>query len=320
MPRGRHVVGDTELLQRREFLALASASVGAALAVPNKAPPAGGGSIYLCMHEFTSSRFPFRVAMEGYAKAGIRAVELSLVNVREFTNQESPEVARRLIADLGLRAVACSGATGLILSDANTGRAQSLEDLKWKCELMQRLGCDRLATPANAPSAYNCRHLTESDYSRGIDDLREVAEIARPYGVTLVLEFIRMSNFCGSLPSALKLVRGANHPNARVMLDTFHFWSGASKLEDLELLGDGELDHLHFQDMPASPVRELIDLNRDRMIPGTGISPLRRILAVLKRKKYTGPASVELFNPTINAMDPYEAALKIRASAEPLLR
>jgi sugar phosphate isomerase/epimerase len=60
-------------------------------------------------------------------------------------------------------------------------------------------------------------------------------------------------------------------------------------------------------------------LNRDRMIPGTGISPLGRILAVLKRKKYAGPASVELFNPTINAMDPYEATLRIRASAERLL-
>jgi 2-keto-myo-inositol isomerase len=161
--------------------------------------------------------------------------------------------------------------------------------------------------------------FTEADYDRGIDNLREAAEIARPYGVTLMLEFIRMTNFCGSLPTALKLVRGANHPNARVMLDTFHFWTGASKFDDLELLRDGELLHLHFLDVPGAPVRELID-QRSRVFPGRGIAPLARILAVLKQKKYAGPASVEMADQTVQAMDPYQVARDIRASAEPLLQ
>ena len=45
------------------------------------------------------------------------------------------------------------------------------------------------------------------------------------------------------------------------MLDTFHFWTDVSKLEDLELLGDGELHHLHFLEVAASPVREASALN-----------------------------------------------------------
>ena len=47
--------------------------------------------------------------------------------------------------------------------------------------------------------------------------------------------------------------------------------------------------------------------------------PLRRIVEVLKRKGYAGPASLEMFNPTIRAMDPYQVALKARATIEPLI-
>ena len=40
---------------------------------------------------------------------------------------------------------------------------------------------------------------------------------------------------------------------------------------------------------------------------------------MLKRKKYAGPASLEMFHPTIQAMDPSEVAKKARATIEPLI-
>jgi hypothetical protein len=40
-----------------------------------------------------------------------------------------------------------------------------------------------------------------------------------------------------------------------------------SKLEDLEPLGDGELHHLHFVDVPASPVREASAVNLFSRLP-----------------------------------------------------
>jgi len=36
------------------------------------------------MHEATSADHDFRTAMEGYARRGVRAVEVDLVKVREF--------------------------------------------------------------------------------------------------------------------------------------------------------------------------------------------------------------------------------------------
>jgi sugar phosphate isomerase/epimerase len=269
------------------------------------------GAMFVCMHEASSDRFDFRAAMEGYARAGIRAVEPQLTKVREFAEKESPAAAKRLLDDLGLKPVSSSNQLGL--PEPGDARARSLDDLKWKVELAQAIGCDRLVAPSAGAGPY-----TEDDYKRGADNLREAGEIARPFGVTLMLEFVRTSRFAGSLPTALKLVRDANHPHVRVMMDTFHFWGGISKFEDLELLRDGELHHLHFEDVPADPPREIQD-QPNRVFPGEGIAPLRRIVEVLKRKKYAGAASLEMFNPAIQSMDPYQVAMRARAAIEPLI-
>jgi len=272
---------------------------------------ARSGSMFVCMHEASSDRFDFKAAMEGYARAGIRAVEPQLVKVREYAQKESPATAKRLLDDLGLKAVSSSNQIGL--PEPGDARARSLDDLKWKVELAQAIGADRLVAPSAGTGTY-----TEDDYKRGVDNLREAAEIAKPFGVSLMLEFARTSRFAACLSTALKLVRDANHPNVRVMIDTYHFWGGTSKFEDLELLRDGELHHLHFEDMPADPLRELLG-QPNRQFPGEGIAPLRRIVEVLKRKGYAGPASLEMFSPTIQAMDPYQVAMKARATIEPLL-
>jgi sugar phosphate isomerase/epimerase len=55
------------------------------------------------------------------------------------------------------------------------------------------------------------------------------------------------------------------------------------------------------------------------VLPGEGITPLRKIVDLLKRKQYAGAASVELMDPSFHRTDPYQLALKVRAAVEPLL-
>jgi sugar phosphate isomerase/epimerase len=297
-------------LSRRDFFGIAAAPVLLTQTSTRAQTPAPGG-MFVCMHGASSDRFDFRAQMEGWAKAGIRAVEPSLPKVREFAQKESVATARRLLDDLGLKAV--SSSNQLSLPEPGETRLKSLEELKWKVELAQAIGADRIVAPSAGTGNY-----TLDDYKRGADNLREAGEIARPFGVTVMLEFARTSRFVGSLPTAIRMVRDANHPNVRVMLDTYHFWGGISKFEDLDLLRDGELHHLHFEDVPADPPRE-IQGQPHRAFPGEGIAPLRRIVEALKRKKYTGPASFESFNPAVQATDPYEVAMRVRKAIEPLI-
>jgi sugar phosphate isomerase/epimerase len=247
----------------------------------------------------------------------VRAVEVDLAAARLFAQRpgESQASARKLLDDLGLKAVSGSNHLGYV--DATAEQFPMLtEELKWKLELAQALGCDRIVCPSTSTG-----NKTLDDYKRGAENLRAGGELARPFGVTLMLEFAKTSTLAGSLPSALRITREARHPNVRVMLDTFHFWSGPSKFEDLELLQDGELAHLHFEDVTLNLPREMQG-QAHREFPGEGHAPLRRIIEVLKRKKYTGPASMELFqaaDPRIQGMDPFQIASKAKAAIEPLI-
>jgi 2-keto-myo-inositol isomerase len=285
--------------------------VALAAGAPMLAQAARPPKLVVCMHEVSSNGFDFRAAMEGYSKAGIRAVEVVLAKAREFADKESPAAARRLLDDLGLEAASSSNHTGAV--EPNPNRAKNLDDLKTKCELARTLGADKIVlVPAMTTKP------AEDDYKRGIDNLREAAELSGQFGVSLLFEFSRFFTLASSLTTALMFVRGANHPRVKLMIDTYHFWIGPSKMEDLELLRDGELAHMHFEDTPREPVRELLE-QRHRALPGQGVAPLKTIVETVKRKGYAGALSVELFDPSFQAMAPYELATKVRAAVEPLL-
>src|SRR5439155_13622842 len=142
-----------EPVNRREFIAVAALAPLVQAARP-------AGSMFVCMHEASSDRFDFKAAMEGWAKAGIRAVEPNLMKVREFAQKESPATAKRLLDDLGLKAVSSSNQIGL--AEPGEARARSVEDLKWKVELAQAIGCDRIVAPSTGAGPY-----TEDDFKRG---------------------------------------------------------------------------------------------------------------------------------------------------------
>lgn len=271
---------------------------------------AATGKMQLCLHQTTSAAAGYRKSLEGYSKAGIRYVEVIGPHLDAFVKAESMAAARRLLSDLGMKAVSSGGVRGLW--EPGPARAPAVEDMKRAAESAAALGVDRMVCPSPGGGKY-----TEDDYKRGVDNMREAGEIARRYPVTLMPEFMRGSTFIGTLPTVLKMTREAAHPNVRPMFDCYHFQAGLSKFEDLELVRPGEIHHVHFQDVPDIP-RELLD-NSTREIPGEGISPLPRILKALAAKGYSGPLSVELFYPRYQTGDPYEVARRIREKAEAVM-
>lgn len=267
--------------------------------------------MYLCIHQTTSAGAGYRQSLEGYARAGIKFVEIIPAHLDEFVKRESLAAARRLLTDLGLKAVSSGGMRGVW--EPGPARAKALDELKARAEILAQMGIDRMVCPCGTSEKY-----TLDDYKRGVDNLREAGEIVKPFGVTAMLEFMRGSTFIGTLPTSLRMTREAAHPNVRPMLDCYHFWAGLSKFDDLDLIRPGEVHHVHFQDVPDIP-RELLD-NSTRDIPGEGVSPLPRILRKLAEKGYSGPLSVELFYPRFQNGDPYEVARHIREKAEPVMR
>ena len=268
------------------------------------------GQMTLAMHQNTSAGAGYRGSLEGWAKAGIRNVEVTNALLDGFLKTDSLAAARRVLTDLGLTPVcgAC-GVTGIF--EPNPGRAAALEGFRTRCEQFRELGFTRIYSPTTAMGQF-----TADDYKRGAENMREVGEIARQSGLTMLAEAVRASAFISTLPTLLRMTREAG--SVGPLLDFYHFYSGLSKLEDLDLIRPREIGHVHFQDVPDVP-RELLD-NATRIIPGDGIAPLDRILQKLAEKQYAGPLSVELFLPRYQQGDPYEVAREIRQKAEAVMR
>ena len=217
-----------------------------------------------------------------------------------------------MLTDNGLTPV--SGACGVAgLWEPNPNRAAALDAFRKRCEMFKTLGLTHIYAPTGTTQKF-----TADDYKAGAANMREVGEIAKQFDMIAMAEAVRASTFISTLTTLLSMTREAAHPNMKPLLDFYHFWSGLSKLEDLDLIRPREIGHVHFQDVPAMP-RELLD-NTTRYIPGDGIAPVSAILRKLSDKEYAGSLSVELFLPKFQQGDPFEVAREIRQKSEAMMR
>jgi sugar phosphate isomerase/epimerase len=281
-----------------------------ALAAARAVSVSAAGKMTLALHQNTSGGAGFRGSLEGWARAGIKNVELTNTLLDGFLKTDSLQAARQVLTDLGLTPVMCaSGVFGIW--EPGDNRAMLLDSFKRRCEQFATLGLTRIYTPSAATQRYSAE-----DYKSGPDRMREVGDIAKQFGMTALIEATRASTYVAALPTMLTLTRASG--NVRPLLDFYHFWSGPSKLEDLDLIRDGEIGHVHFQDVPDMP-REVLD-QTTRVIPGDGVAPVNQILRKLSEKEYSGPLSVELFLPKFRDGDPFEVATEIRQKCERVMR
>lgn len=276
------------------------------------APAIAAGKMTLAIHQNTSAAAGYRASLEGWARAGITNVEITAAQLDAFLKNDSLAAAHRVLTDNGLTPVSAACGVGG-LWEPNPNHVAALDSLKKRCEMFAELGLTHIYAPVGGMQKF-----VEDDYKTGAENMRQVGDVAKQFRMTMMAEFVRGSSFISTLTTALKVTRAASHPNVSIVFDCYHFWSGNNKLEDLDLLKQGEIGHVHFQDVPDEP-RELLD-NTTRLIPGDGVSPLTKILRKLADKGYAGPLSVELFLPKFQQGDPFEVAREIRRKAEAVMR
>jgi 2-keto-myo-inositol isomerase len=293
------------MLSRREMLVTPVAMMIAAEA-------SAAAKMSLAIHQNTSSAAGYRGSLEGWARAGIKHVEITAAQLDAFLKTDSLAAARRVLTDNGLTAVSAACGVGG-LWEPNQNHATALENLKKRCETLSELGLQHIYAPVGGMQKF-----TEDDYKVGAENMRQVGDVVQQFKMRMTAEFTRGSAFISTLTTMLRVTRAAGHPAVKPLVDCYHFWSGNNKLEDLDLVRPGEIGHVHFQDVPDMP-RELLD-NTTRLIPGDGISPLTTILRKLADKGYAGPLSVELFLPKYQQADPFILAKEIRQKGEGVMR
>ncbi len=200
---------------------------------------------------------------------------------------------------------------GLMFSQGKT--KEVMEEFSINLEICKSLSIPVLIVPSDSVSS-----VEEAHYQQAADSLVEASAIADKYGVNLAIEFLAKSRFLGSLSTAILLARKVSRENVGILFDTFHFYCGISKIEDIDLSRGDEIFLVHLNDVAEKPREILTD--KFRVLPGRGIIPLKTIIKKLQKIGYNGYYSLELFNEELWNKDPFLAAKECFESLEEFRR
>jgi sugar phosphate isomerase/epimerase len=245
----------------------------------------------LCISEATTLPCSFEEDVEAYASAGCDAVEVWLTKLETHLETHSAADTRKLLADHQMTLAAASYQGGLLLSQGEERKAHF-------DHFRRRLGlCQQLQIPILLVVADFAQAVDQTSLGRSVVSLKQAAQWAAGFNVRLALEFRGSATFCGSLDTALGLIAECGEPNVGVNFDVFHYYTGRSKFEDLDLLTSTNLAFVQLSDLAGVP-RELAT-DSDRILPGDGDFRLTPILERFREIGYDGWISLELMNPTL---------------------
>jgi 2-keto-myo-inositol isomerase len=146
-------------------------------------------------------------------------------------------------------------------------------------------------------------------YEESVRVLREISDRYKNHRVRFAFEFLGFS-WCSvsTLEQDLEIVQGVDRENIGLVLDTFHFYAGGSKIETIQKINRDKLFITHINDAENLPREKLQD--RHRLFPGEGVIPLKDIISKLKAIHYNGPVSIEMFRPEFWGLPPEKVARK----------
>jgi len=127
---------------------------------------------------------------------------------------------------------------------------------------------------------------------------RDLIQIGRnDYNIIPSLVFLQFFPGMRTVGHASAVALNADDPDASIILDTFHMYTGGSGYNCLKHIDGDFIGIFQFNDAPPAPgLGELED--KHRVFPGDGVLPLTDILRDLYDSGYTRPVSLELYNPT----------------------
>jgi 2-keto-myo-inositol isomerase len=178
------------------------------------------------------------------------------------------------------------------------------------CALAQALGCAKIVVvPSPTPEGVAWDQVRDES----VRVLRELSDVASPYGVQLAFEFLGFP-WCSvrTLAQCWDIVGETGRDNVGLVIDTCHFYAGGSALSSIAQVVPQKILIFHINDVEDRPLETIEDAHR--LLPGEGVIPLDDILARLRDIGFDGLCSVELFRPEYWERDPAELAAAARAA------
>lgn len=265
------------------------------------------------INQATTMSTDFETDLKSYSKAGFKAVEIWLPKLSEYLSKGGslPQVKKMLSVN-DIKPIGACYQSNLMLYHAKP-KEEVMKEFSEKIEICRYLEIPVLIVPADSVSL-----VEEKYYEQACVNLYDAGQIAEKYNIKLAIEFLARSKFVGCISTVVTIVRKTQRKNIGILFDTFHFYCGISKIEDIDDVKGDEIFLVHLNDVIEKPREILTD--KYRTFPGEGIIPLEIILKKLKKIGYKGYYSLELFNEELWKQDPYDIAKMCFESLEKFRR
>lgn len=226
------------------------------------------------------------------ADIGFDWIEFPLESIGEFDYSE----AAAIVQDHGLGVSTCVAMgpdRDLIHEDKNI-RANGMDYIRLSVEATEALGATNLVGPIYSAVGRTWQSTPEQrarDLDLLVDNLKELSTYAGNHGVILGIEPLNRfeTSFINLADQAIEVVDRVDHPNCKIMLDTFHMNIEEKSAGNAIRSVGPRLAHLHA-------------CENDRGAPGSGNVAWEEIASALRDIQFSGPMVIESFTAKVKTI------------------
>ncbi|MCK9563635.1 MAG: sugar phosphate isomerase/epimerase [Bacteroidales bacterium] len=126
-------------------------------------------------------------------------------------------------------------------------------------------------------------HVLDPDFSRAVDSLARLAEMASEYSLDVGLEFMGVSPPCNSIARAVEYMRSVNRDNFGIAVDMLHMIRTGGTVSDLRAVPEKSIKYAQICDGKSLAVSAdyMDEALNGRLMPGEGHFPIKEILKAL---------------------------------------
>lgn len=240
--------------------------------------------------------------IETAAKAGYDGIEVWINAMQQYLDEGGNlRDLKARIDDQGIKVVNAIGFAPWIVDD-EVKRKAGLEQAKKEMEMLSAIGCYRLAAPPAGATDIGGLSLDAA-----AERFCDLIEVGKDSGVIPQLEVWGFSKNLHALNQVLYVAAGCGHKDVRILPDIYHLYRGGSGFDSLQLINGRAIEVFHMNDYPATIAAPDIQ-DKDRIYPGEGNAPIKKVLQTLKEMGGPKVLSLELFNRSYWEQDALKVA------------
>ena len=197
----------------------------------------------------------------------------------------------------------------------------TMKNVRPMCEFAYSVGC-RVASLGVPPSAERPRD-EQAKLLR--ERLKPCCEVLDEFGIRLAIEGLTPLHLRRAHPYEFLMQNDellefglTVSPHCGLIADAWHWHHAGSDPEWLRGIPHDRILDVHISDSPALPAEEIRDT--ERLLPGEGVVDFQLFFELLSTTGFQGLLTVEIFNRSLNEIDPAEAARRAFRAASDVLK